>query len=595
MEKVKNSYKWWQTGIIYQIYPKSFKDTDGSGTGDLKGIIEKLDYLNDGTPNSLGIDAIWLSPVFESPQVDAGYDVSDYRKIDPSFGTMEDFKKLLSEAHNRNIKILLDFVPNHTSDQHPWFLESKSSKDNPKRDWYVWRDAKEDGSLPNNWGSIFGGTAWEYDETTNQYYFHQFCKEQPDLNLFNPEPRNALFDDMRFWLDMGVDGFRLDALNHIGKDPNWPDQPLKDPSLLSKGEHSIYDKQEHIYDNDYEWAHKKVYCGMRKVLDEYEDKVSVAEAYVGIGNEFDEHGLSKFLRYYGTKEEPEFHLPFNFRLMGVPWKASVIRSLVDPYDKAVKACGWPNYVLGNHDRSRIGTHVGEEQKKNVALVLLTLRGTPTLYNGDELGLEDVEIPVEKMKDPQAITYGPHRSRDPCRTPLPWNASPNAGFSPEKSETWLPVNDDFLMRNVAALGEDENSILVYYRKLIWLRKKSPALLVGDYRSLDLSKEVKLSQDQIENAKQKILKEYEDESMAKSLIEKIPKTVKVENVYGFVRSLDEEKFVILINFTGKEQTVSNPEIKGELVLASVERDALDGTTADGDYTLMPNEGAIIKVTN
>ena len=574
---------WWEDAIIYQIYPRSFKDTSENGNGDLKGIIQNLDYLNNGTEKSLGIDAIWINPFYKSPQIDGGYDIQDYEEIDPMYGTMKDMELLIEEAHKREIRVIIDFVPNHTSDQHEWFLESRSSKNNPKRDWYIWRDPKPDGSLPNNWGSVFGGKAWEWDEKTQQYYFHQFCKEQPDLNLFKKEPREAIYNAMRFWLDKGIDGFRLDAINHIGKHPDWPDQPLKDPKDLLPSETSIYDRQQHFYDNDQDWAHREIFTKFRKIIEEYgKDKLLISEAYVGIGREFKEHSLRELFKYYGNKENPKIHLPFNFSLINIPWNAKVVKYEVDAYDELVRGYGWPNYVFGNHDNPRIGSRVGEEQKKNAALLLLTLRGTPTIYYGDELGLENVEIPESMMKDPNAITYGPEKSRDPSRTPMPWNNSFNGGFCPENVRPWLPLNEDLQYRNVQCLDDNPGSILNFYRKLIWMRKKSPALKYGDYISIEI--EVSYINKSVKEGMKcndfQITKDKED-----------------KEAFGFIRKYENEIYIILINFSDKALKIKNSKINGKIIVSTLKEikghfEPLNDNFMFENVNLKPNEGIIIK---
>lgn len=446
-------------------------DTNGDGVGDINGIIEKLDYLNDGTEASLGIDAIWLSPFQRSPMADFGYDISDYCDVDPLFGTLADFDRLVAAAHQRGIKVIIDYVPNHTSDQHPWFLESRSSRDNPKRDWYIWRDAKPDGSPPNNWGSFFGGPAWTFDEKTGQYYLHQFVKEQPELNWRNPEVRKAMLDVLRFWMERGVDGFRMDVIGLLIKDKDLRDNPPNPDADPNLPENDIFGRQLHIYNEDQDEVHE-VIKEIRKTLDEYEDRCGIGELW---------GPLDRWVRYYGDNGD-ELHMPFNFRLMWQPWSASAMRACVDEMEAALPPFAWPNYVLGNHDQPRLATRFGGlPQARLAGMMLLTLRGTPTFYYGDEIGLENGNIPPEKIQDPQGINLGAHRTRDVARTPMQWDASPNAGFS--TVEPWLPVTDDYRTRNVAVQSQDPNSMLSFYRRLFWLRRKSAALNSGDYRSLD----------------------------------------------------------------------------------------------------------------
>lgn len=455
----ENEYLWWQKGVVYQIYPRSYKDSDGDGIGDLRGIISKLDYLE-----KLGIDAVWISPIYPSPMADFGYDVSDYTGIHSMFGTMADFDELLKEVHSRRMKLILDLVPNHSSDQHPWFQESLSSKDNPKRDWYIWKDPAPDGGPPNNWLSVFGGSAWEYHEETGQYYYHAFLKEQPDLNWRNPEVKKAMLDVMRFWLEKGVDGFRVDVMWHMIKDDQFRDDP---PNPDYDDSMNSYSRLIPAYSTDQDEVHDIV-AKMRKVIDEYNDRLLIGEIYLPI---------HKLVKYYGHENEGA-HLPFNFQLLQLPWNAEKIEAAISEYEGALPEDGWPNWVLGNHDKSRIASRVGNEQARNAALLLLTLRGTPTIYYGDELGMEDVDIPQDKIMDPQALNEpGVGRSRDPERTPMQWDDSKNAGFTTGKP--WLPVSNDYEKINVVKQWNKENSMLNLHRKLLEIRTKEPALHIGDY--------------------------------------------------------------------------------------------------------------------
>ncbi|RIJ41513.1 alpha-amylase family glycosyl hydrolase [Pontibacter oryzae] len=455
----KQHYLWWQSGIIYQIYPRSFQDADGDGVGDLKGIIQRLDYLK-----WMGITAIWVSPIYPSPMADFGYDISDYCGIHPLFGQMEDFDALLKEVHQRDMKLILDLVPNHTSNQHPWFLESRSSRDNPKRDWYLWHDAKEDGAEPNNWLSVFGGSAWEWDQQTEQYYYHAFLKEQPDLNWRNPEVQRAMFDVMRFWLDKGVDGFRVDVMWHMLKDEELRDNPTNPDYEASK---STYDQLIPAYSTDQPGIHDLV-AKMRQVMDEYDERVMIGEIYLPI---------HRLVTYYG-QDNKGAHLPFNFMLVTLDWNARTIRSHIDEYEGALPAGGWPNWVIGNHDQPRITSRVGNAQAKVAAMLLLTLRGTPTLYYGDELGMRDVPIPPDEVQDPQGLNM-PDKdlSRDPARTPMQWSPAKNAGFTDGKP--WLRLPDNYKRINVEVQQADNYSMLHFYRRLIKLRQSEAALSIGDY--------------------------------------------------------------------------------------------------------------------
>ena len=466
---------WWQTAVIYQIYPRSFMDSNGDGVGDLQGVIDRLDYLNDGTPNSLGVDAIWLSPFYPSPMADFGYDVADYCNVDPLFGDLATFDRLVAEAHKRNIKVIIDWVPNHTSDQHAWFVESRASRDNPKRDWYIWRDAKPGGLPPNNWGSFFGGPAWSFDEKTGQYYLHQFVREQPELNWRNPQVEQAMYETLRFWLKRGVDGFRMDVIGLIIKDEALRDNPANphaDPNLPAN---DLFNRLIQKYNMDQDEVHPYI-RRIRDLLDEFDERVGIGELWLD---------LPRWVKYYGEHGEG-LQLPFNFRLIEQPWQARAIRASVNEMEAALPSFAWPNYVLGNHDQPRLATRAGgEAQARLGAMLLLTLRGTPTLYYGDELGMPNTPILPEQMVDPQGINLGVARTRDVARTPMQWDAGEFAGFS--TAAPWLPLPKDYPSRNVARQHTDEHSTLSLYRRLIWLRHTSPALQSGSYRPLETDAE------------------------------------------------------------------------------------------------------------
>jgi oligo-1,6-glucosidase/alpha-glucosidase len=460
---------WWETGVIYQIYPRSFQDSNGDGVGDLAGIEARLDYVA-----SLGVDAIWLSPIFPSPMADFGYDVADYCGVEPVFGDFAAFDELIFAVHARGLKLLLDFVPNHTSDQHAWFAESRSSRSNAKRDWYIWRDPAPGGGFPNNWISDFGGSSWEWDEATGQYYLHAFLKEQPDLNWRNPEVREAMNSVLRFWLDRGVDGFRIDVLWHIVKHEALPDNPLNPawtPLITER------DRLLQVYSTDQPEAHA-ISAEMRALADSYGDRVLVGEIF--LPNE-------RHARWYGTPELPQVHLPFNFQLVESAWDAAHLRGMIDAYEASLPAHGWPNWVFGSHDAPRIAARIGEAQARVAAMLLLTLRGTPTLYQGDEIGIGKVTIPPERMRDPQHFRQPTlDIGRDRSRTPMPWDDSPNAGFS--TGEPWLPLNDDWSSRNVAAQDADPGSMLNFYRLLLGLRRTYAALSMGSFRLLPAAPDV-----------------------------------------------------------------------------------------------------------
>jgi alpha-glucosidase len=456
---------WWQRGIIYQVYPRSFLDTGGDGVGDLRGIISRLDYLV-----GLGADAVWLSPIYPSPMRDFGYDVSNYTAIDPLFGTLDDFDRLVDEAHSRGLRLILDYVPNHTSDQHPWFLESRASRDSAKRDWYLWRDPAPNGGPPNNWLSSFGGGGWEFDAATGQYYYHSFLAAQPDLNWRNPAVRAAMHDVLRFWLDRGVDGFRVDVLWLLIKDDQYRDNPT---NPLWKSGDPPHTTQVSLYSADRPEV-QAVVTALRSVIDEYEDRVLIGEIYLPV---------ERLVAYYGVQLKGA-NLPFNFQLLEARWDARGIATLIDEYEAALPRGGWPNWVLGNHDRPRIGSRVGVAQARVAAMLLLTLRGTPTMYYGDEIGMLDTEIPPEWVQDPyEKNVPGLGLGRDPQRTPMQWTGAANAGFT--SGTPWLPIDDDYPVVNVESEITDQTSILALYHRLIVLRRRHVPLAYGDYRAIAMT--------------------------------------------------------------------------------------------------------------
>ncbi|MES2337778.1 MAG: alpha-amylase family glycosyl hydrolase [Pseudomonadota bacterium] len=461
---LSDTHPWWEGGVVYQVYPRSFQDSDGDGIGDLAGIAQRLDHIA-----SLGVDAIWLSPVFPSPMADFGYDVADYCGIDPLFGDLAAFDALLAAVHGRGLKLILDFVPNHSSDQHAWFQASRSSRDDPKRDWYIWRDAAPGGGPPNNWTSDFGGSAWEWDAATGQYYLHAFLKEQPDLNWRNADLRAAMMDSLRFWLDRGVDGFRIDVLWHIVKAQDLPDNP---PNPDWTPDRTERDRVLQVHSTDQPEAHA-IAAEMRALADSYGSRVLIGEIFLP---------NAAHARWYGTPERPEVHLPFNFQLVENRWDAAVLKRVIADYEASLPPHGWPNWVFGSHDAPRIAARIGEAQARVAAMLLLTLRGTPTLYQGDEIGIGQVDIPPERIRDPQHFRQPTlNIGRDRSRTPMPWDASPHAGFS--TVEPWLPLNPDWPTRNVAAQDGDAGSMLTLYRRLLALRRAEPALVVGDMTLLD----------------------------------------------------------------------------------------------------------------
>ena len=440
---------WWEPAVVYQIYPRSFQDSNADGIGDLAGITQRLDYLA-----WLGVDAIWLSPIFRSPMADFGYDVADYRDVDPIFGNLADLDALIAAAHRRGIKVLLDFVPNHTSNLHPWFIESRSSRTNERRDWYIWRDPLPGGGPPNAWQANFGGSAWEWDEATGQYYFHSFLKEQPDLDWENPAVQAAMLDVLRFWFRRGIDGFRIDVIQLLAK--RYELLPTR------AGHKPIW--------GDLRRVHLPV-AAIRRVADEFDGRLLIGEIWLP-----PKHLVS----FYG-KSLDGLQLPFNFQLITLPWSAQEIGAAIARYEALLPTGAWPNWVLGNHDRPRIASRVGDEQARVAAMLLLTLRGTPTLYYGDELGMRDADIPADAQRDPEGLRGG--KSRDPERTPMRWDGSAGAGFT--TGRPWLPIGNDVATINVESERSDPASILELHRRLLALRRSEPSLSVGDWSPIKAS--------------------------------------------------------------------------------------------------------------
>jgi alpha-glucosidase len=537
-----DNYLWWQTGVIYQIYLRSFKDTTGNGVGDLRGILESLDYL----AGTLGVDALWLSPFYPSPMADFGYDVADYTNVDPLFGDLAAFDELLAQAHARGLRMIVDWVPNHTSDRHPWFVESRSSRRSPQRKWYVWADPKPDGSPPNNWLSAFGGPAWEWDTKTGQYYLHSFLKEQPDLNWRNPAVKKAMFDVVRFWLERGVEGFRIDVAHFVMKDPQLRDNPPN--PHRSRDIHKPmgdYDSELHLYDKGHPDAHT-VYRELRQLLDAYSaerPRMAVGEIHI-----FD---WQQWVSYYGQNLD-ELHMPFNFQLLGVPWQAPAVRRVVASLEAVLPPGAWPNYVLGNHDEPRLATRYGRSGVRLAAMLLLTLRGTPTLYYGDEIGMVDVPIPPERQQDPWGLRV-PGLGRDAGRTPMQWSPAANAGFSaPDTPQLWLPLATDYEEVNVERELADPTSILNLYRQLLAYRRTSPALKWGSYRPIDVSP---------------------------------------EGCYLFARQADSQQLLIVLNFSAQEQRLALPALDCGRIILSTLLDR-EGTVSLGDFVVRANEGVIVQ---
>jgi len=527
------SYLWWQRGIIYEVYPRSFMDSNDDGVGDLKGLLSRFDYLR-----WLGIDAVWLSPIYRSPMKDFGYDVADYTAIHSLFGTMEDFDRLVREAHARDIKLILDFVPNHSSDQHPWFIESRSSRDNPKRGWYIWHDPAPGGGPPNNWLSNFGGSAWEYDPKTEQYYYHAFLREQPDLNWRNPQLVEAMLNVLRFWLERGVDGFRVDVLWHLIKDDQFRDNP---PNPYWREGADPYQKLLELHSTDQAEVHAVV-TRMRRLVDQYQDRVLIGEIYLP---------MERLVQYYGI-DLSGVHVPFNFQLLLAKWNARDIARIIAEYEAALPKGGWPNWVLGNHDRPRIVSRVGPTQARLAAMLLLTLRGTPTLYYGDEIGMHDVEIQPAKVQDPfEKNVPGLGLGRDPQRTPMQWTAAKNAGFT--EGEPWLPIAEDYPQINVETERDDPFSMLSLYSQLIKVRRAEPALEVG-------------------------------------VLEPVETT---GDLLSYVRRDGESAFLVALNFGTKPETlnISGMGFEGRITLSTwLNR---SGDAVRGDLYIRPEEGLLVRL--
>ncbi len=460
---------WWQGGVIYQIGVSSFADSDGDGRGDLRGIIERLDYLNDGTDASLGVDAIWLTPVNASPMRDFGYDVSDYYSINPRLGTMADFDELLAACHARGMRVIMDLVLNHTSDEHPWFVESRSSRDNPKRDWYVWRDGRARHAPPNRWKAAVEGSAWQYDPATGQYYYHAFLPFQPDLNWRNEEVRREMFAVAAFWLDKGVDGFRLDLVNFLYEDELLQDNPFKWASRP-------YLAQLHLHDFSQPESLEAI-KDLRRLADRYEDRALMGEVFSDTPVDC--------VTYLGDGTDA-LHMSFYLDFVARRWRAREYRESVGWLEDHIPANGWPCYYLNNHDLPRTFGRLGgrrdaEAKAKVTAAMLLTLRGTPIIYNGEEIGMPKARVPRKMLDDPLGRKFWPLQvGRDGSRTPMHWSAERHAGFSDR--QPWLPVDPSHAVRNVERQAASPGSLLDWYRSLIALRKQRAAFRSGTYRAL-----------------------------------------------------------------------------------------------------------------
>ncbi len=516
--------EWWQDAVFYQIYPRSFADANGDGIGDLDGITAHLDYLA-----SLGIDAIWLSPINPSPLKDWGYDVSDYCDVHPDLGTLASFDRMLAEAHLRGIRVVLDLVPNHTSDQHAWFRESRSSRGNPKRDWYLWRPGRN-GGPPNNWKSTFGGSAWELDTASGEWYLHSFLREQPDLNFRNPEVVAAMHEVLRFWLDRRADGFRVDVIAQMIKDAQFRDNPeVPAGQQLSQLERLAYEQR---YSSDQPEVHE-IIRGFRRVLDSYRDRMMVGEVWPR-----DPRSLADYLR------GDELQQAFNFRFLFSPWKASAFRSRIEEVEMTLGAAAWPTYTLSNHDfprhLTRYGAENAEARARMAVVLLLTMRGTPFIYYGEEIGMRDVEIPADRKRDPVG--------RDGCRTPMQWTSARNGGFT-TATEAWLPIGDYNAINVENQLG-DASSMLSLYRRTIHLRKANRALTEGTYRT---------------------------EANAP------------EDCLVFHREAANQRVMVALNFCASPRRVEVPPAS---ILLSTDSNRRDGTIS-GALDLAPNEGLVIEL--
>lgn len=549
----------WHGSVVYQIYPRSFYDSNGDGIGDLPGIIQKLDYLA-GADDSLGVDAIWLSPFYPSPMADFGYDVSDYRDVDPIFGKLDDFKDLVEQSSKRGIKIIVDLVPNHTSDEHAWFKQSRQSPDNPYSDWYIWRDGywpdpqNPDRMLPpNNWRSaLTGQSAWQWDETRRQFYLHSFDQKQPDLNWSNPAVRDAIKDVMHFWLDLGVDGFRVDAVDWMAKEPLLSDDdpnPDFDPDN-DLPYHSL------LHNNSKGWPIVYAYLSeMAEVLKEekYADKqrFMITETHPP-----KDMALASYMAYY-IGMDPDVAAPFNFAGIRMPWEAQRWRHFLQAFHKALEQFN-PNcvasYAFGNHDEPRLVSRLGEVAARASAVMMMSLPGMVFVYNGEEIGMRNVPIPKDKVQDPAALGDPVHGiGRDPERTPMQWDGSRNAGFSAGE-QTWLPVADDYDTCNVEIELKDDASFLRLYQKLIKTRRASETLKYGDLEIIDTSH---------------------------------------PDVLGYIRqnSTTKERFVTLVNFTDREARCKVDEAKLREVVVSSSPDSKISPAAT-ELELLPFEAVLLR---
>lgn len=531
---------WANVNALYQIYPRSFKDSNGDGIGDLRGIIENLDHIR-SKHHSLGIDAIWISPFFTSPMVDMGYDVSDYKNVDPIFGTLDDFKELITAAHARGIKVVIDYVPNHTSSEHPWFKAAIADKNSPYRDYYIWRQPNAKGGVPNNWVSLFGGSAWEFDGRSGEYYLHSFFKEQPDLNWENPKVREEMKDVLRFWLDMGVDGFRMDAVNHMAKDL----QHFRDEPLREGGTEGTYDGHVRKY-TKYGPQLVPYLQELTRVVEDYSDRVvffeSIPDGSLGPIAE-------QFRLLYDVN--PRIAIPFNFGGMWLPWSAKAYGDYIREFQDMIRPTDIEGYCFSNHDQPRIATRFGKDHARLIAMLALTMPGIPTVYYGDEIGMENVPVKAEDRTD-MSFQEGIFGGRDPFRTPMQWNDGAYAGFS--KHKPWLPVAANYKRANVDYQKHRPESILTLYHHLLVVRNRDETMIKGAY-------------------KQHVVDEK-------------------KNVLVYERSYEGTTYIVALNFSGKRQRVQLPYDVHHVVLST------NGPTKSHTYKrgwalLKPYEGLILYV--
>jgi len=528
---------WWRGAVIYQIYPRSFQDSNGDGIGDLPGIIDRLDYVA-----SLGVDAIWISPFFRSPMADFGYDIADYRDVDPMFGTLADFDRLVAKAHALGLKVIIDQVLSHTSIEHAWFAESRSSRDNPKADWYVWADPKADGTPPNNWLSIFGGGAWQWEPRREQYFLHNFLASQPDLNFHTPDVRQATLDNVRFWLERGVDGLRLDAINFCFHDAALRDNPAKPPALRTGRGFSPdnpYAYQYHWYNNT-QPENLDFLCGLRALMDEFADVAALGEIS-------SEDSLATMAEYTGPER---LHMGYSFELLTPDFCAAHVRDTVRALEAKMTE-GWPCWSISNHDVQRVATRWGGASSPRhlpamLSAMVCSLRGSVCVYQGEELGLPEAEIPFELLQDPYGIAFWPNfKGRDGCRTPMPWVDVAKGGFT--LGQPWLPVPDCHLRLNVAGQEAAEHSPLQRFRQFMRFRQQLPALRWGEARMLDTA----------------------------------------DPLLAFERAFEGQRLLCCFNFSAQTQTLELSEAKGASVL---EGHGLVGGRIESGRVELPGYGVV-----